>query len=279
MRISMITHMFMKAATMIDMMLYPLLMCVPFAVLVGPVGSVLVWRRSSFLSDVIAHMGVLAFAISEITGFPVVYVSVVVSIVVAIILERSPDFIPKDAWLAGVSSLGISVGLVLLSIGGGSHNFEHIFWGELFVVDSKDVIAFMVFASFLVMHLIIFWKSLMLVIFHEQLAALDGVPVRLVKTIISVVSGVVVALCLKIMGVLLTGALFVLPSIGVRFFNVTPERHVVSAVILIVLSFVIGILISLNFDVIVAPWIIIALIVLNFAAFFIKKGIDIRGEK
>ncbi|MCP5322833.1 MAG: metal ABC transporter permease [Candidatus Paracaedibacteraceae bacterium] len=264
---------------MIDMMLYPLLMCIPLAVLVGPVGSVLVWRRSSFLSDVIAHMGVLAFAISEITGLPIIYVSIIVSILIAIILERSPAFIPKDAWLAGVSSLGISVGLVLLSIGGGGHNFEHIFWGELFVVDLKDVIAFMVFASFLVMHLIVFWKSLMLVIFHEQLAALDGIPVRLVKMIISIVSGVVIALCLKIMGLLLTGALFVLPSIGIRFFNIAPEKHVLSTVILITLSSVLGISISVGFDVIVAPWIIIALIVLNFAAFFIKKGIDIIGEK
>lgn len=264
---------------MIDVILYPLLLSIPLALLAGPVGSILVWRRSSFLADVVSHMGILAFAISEMTQTPILMVSVCVSTLVAILLEWAPTFIPKDAWLAGVSSLGIAIGLLLLSSGGGAHGFEHVFWGDMFALTQGDITIFAIATGFLGMHLIVFWKSLVLIMFHEELAVLDGVPVKFVKGVNNVIAGVVIALSLKVMGVLMTGALFVLPSIGLRFLNLTPERHIMGAIAYVFLAFVFGVFISVQTDAIAAPWIIFALIVANFVIIFLKKGIDIRYEK
>jgi zinc transport system permease protein len=268
-----------KDVNMTEIILYPLLLSIPLALLVGPVGSILVWRRSSFLADVVSHMGILAFAIAEITQLPILIVSVCVSTLVALMLEWAPSFIPKDAWLAGVSSLGISIGLLLLSSGGAGHGFDHVFWGDMFALTQYDIIVFGIATGFLGMHLIVFWRSLVLIMFHEELAILDGVPVRFVKGVNNVIAGVVIALSLKVMGVLLTGALFVLPSIGLRFLNLTPERHVLGAITFVFLAFVAGVIVSVQTDAIAAPWIIFALVVLNFAVIFLKKGIDIRREK
>lgn len=262
-----------------EILLYPLLLSIPLAVLIGPVGSILVWRRSSFLADVVSHMGILAFAISELTQLPILGVSVCVSTLVAVMLEWAPSFIPKDAWLAGVSSLGISVGLLLLSSNGSGHSFDHVFWGDMFALTQNDIVVFAIATGFLGMHLIVFWKSLVLIMFHEELAVLDGVPVRFVKFVNNVIAGSVIALSLKVMGVLLTGALFVLPSIGLRFLNLTPERHIIGAMIFVFASFVFGVVVSVQTDAIAAPWVIFALTVLNFAVIFLKKGIDKGDEK
>jgi len=264
---------------MIELLLYPLLLSIPLAVLIGPVGSILVWRRSSFLSDVIAHMGILAFALAEILQWPILPVSMCVSVGIACLLEWAPSFVPKDAWLAGLSSFGIAVGLILLSALNVGGNFDHVFWGDMFSLTLMDVVIVSIAAGFLGMHLIVFWKSLLLIIFHEQLAVLDGVPVPFIKVITNIVAGVVIALCLKVMGVLLAGALFVLPSVGMRYLNLSPERHIVGTVVLILLSFIVGLGMSFECDVIVAPCVIISLIFLNFTLFFIKKGIDSRPEK
>lgn len=275
-----VKDMFMgQGVSMTDIILYPLLLSIPLALLVGPVGSVLVWRRSSFLADVVSHMGILAFAIAEITQLPILMVSVGVSTMVALMLEWAPSFIPKDAWLAGVSSLGISLGLLLLSSSGSGHGFDHVFWGDMFALTPYDISVFGIATGFLGMHLIVFWKSLVLIMFHEELAILDGVPVRFVKGVNNVIAGVVIALSLKVMGVLLTGALFVLPSIGLRFLNLTPERHVMGAIVLVFIAFVSGVIMSVQTDAVAAPWIIFALFVLNFVLIFLKKGIDIRREK
>lgn len=268
-----------KGVVMSEMLLYPLLISIPLAVLIGPVGSILVWRKSSFLGDVVSHMGILAFAISEMTQWPILGVSAGVSVLVAVVLEWAPSVIPRDAWLSGVSSLGIAIGLMLLTHGTSSHGVEHVFWGDILTLNVQDLTIVTIAAGFLGMHLIVFWKSLMLVIFHEHLASLDGIPVRFVKFVTNVIAGIVIALSLKVMGVLLTGALFVLPSIGLRFVNLTPERHMLGAVVLILLSFVLGIYASTQLDMSVAPWVIFTLIVLNFVIIFIKKGIDIRCEK
>lgn len=264
---------------MIEMLLYPLLISIPLAVLIGPVGSILVWRKSSFLGDVVSHMGILAFAISEISQWPIIAVSVGVSVLVAVVLEWAPSVIPRDAWLSGVSSLGIAIGLMLLSHGASSRGVEHVFWGDILTLSVQDLTIVTIAAGFLGMHLIVFWKSLMLVIFHEHLALLDGIPVRFIKFVTNVIAGTVIALSLKVMGVLLTGTLFVLPSIGLRFTNLSPERHMFCAVGLILISFVLGICASMQLDMSVAPWVIFSLIALNFVIIFIKKGIDIRREK
>jgi zinc transport system permease protein len=268
-----------KGVSMSEILLYPLLLSIPLAVLIGPVGSILVWRRSSFLADVVSHMGILAFAISEVTQLPILAVSICVSTLVSVALEWAPSFIPKDAWLAGVSSLGISIGLLLLSSNGSSHSFDHVFWGDMFALTQNDIVVFAIATGFLGMHLIVFWKSLVLIMFHEELAVLDGIPVRFVKFVNNVIAGVVIALSLKVMGVLLTGALFVLPSIGLRFLNLTPERHIIGAMVMVFTSFVVGVGISVQTDAIAAPWVIFALVVLNFSVIFLKKGIDIRREK
>lgn len=264
---------------MSEILLYPLLLSIPLAVLIGPVGSILVWRRSSFLADVVSHMGILAFAISELTQLPILGVSICVSILVAVAIEWAPLFIPKDAWLAGVSSLGISMGLLLLSSNGSSHSFDHVFWGDMFALTQNDIVVFAIATGFLGMHLIVFWKSLVLIMFHEELAILDGVPVRFVKFVNNVIAGVVIALSLKVMGVLLTGALFVLPSIGLRFLNLTPERHIIGAMVMVWISFVFGVLVSVQTDAIAAPWVIFAIIFVNFVFIFLKKGIDKGAEK
>lgn len=268
-----------KGVVMIEMILYPLLISIPLAVLIGPVGSILVWRKSSFLGDVVSHMGILAFAISELTQLPILGVSVGVSVLVSVILEWAPHTIPRDAWLSGVSSLGIAIGLMLLTQGSASHGVEHVFWGDILTLNVQDLTIVTIAAGFLGMHLIVFWKSLMLVIFHEHLASLDGVPVKFVKFVTNVIAGIVIALSLKVMGVLLTGALFVLPSIGLRFLNLSPERHMLGAVGLIIIAFVLGICVAFTLDMSMAPWVIFTLISLNIAIIFIKKGIDIWCEK
>lgn len=267
-----------KGVIMIEVLLYPLLLSLPLAVLIGPVGSILVWRRSSFLADVVSHMGILAFAISELTQMPILAVSICVSTLVAVALEWAPSFVPKDAWLAGVSSLGISIGLLLLTSNGSSHSFDHVFWGDMFALTQNDIVVFTIATGFLGMHLMVFWKSLVLIMFHEELAILDGVPVRFVKLVNNVIAGVVIALSLKVMGVLLTGALFVLPSIGLRFLNLTPERHIFGAMAMVFASFVFGVLISVQTDAIAAPWVVFALVVLNITIIFLKRGLTIVAK-
>ncbi len=248
---------------MTNLILYPILASLPLALLAGPVGSILIWRRSSFLSDVIAHMGILAFAISEITGWSLWGVSTAVSAIIALLLERSPSWLPKDAWLSSLSSFGIALGLLLLTFTTNSQGIEHVFWGDMFMLSAKEIMVLYGITGFVCMHLIVFWPSLMLVIFQPQLAHLDGVPVRFITFVVNFTIGVAIALCLKIMGVLLTGAIFVLPSIALKQLRLSPEKHVLYAVFLICISCLSAIILTTTYDLALAPIIVLLLVILN----------------
>lgn len=259
---------------MVDIILLPLLVSLPLAVLTGGVGTILVWRRSSFLSDVVAHMGILAFAMSEFMGWPIIPVALGVALGAGLLLEFQPKYIPKDGWLASISAVGIGLGVIILSVSQHPSAIESVFLGDMLALTAADVLIFWIAAVFLCVHLKVLWKSLLLVLFHEQLARLDGIPVRWIKLGVTLISSVAVALSLKLMGVLLTGALFVLPSIGLRRFNLSPLRQALAAMGSVIGASVLGICSALVLDMPIAPLIAISVVILNVLLIPVKKGID-----
>jgi zinc transport system permease protein len=263
---------------MLDIIAYPLLVSIPLSLLVGPVGALLVWRKSSFLTDVIAHMGIMAYVFSEVLNLPVLWVSIALSIGISLLLEWGPKFIPKDAWLASIASFGLALGVLLLSMLGSMQDVEHLFWGDLFVLTAADVSVFSILAAFLGMNIWVCWRYFLLIIFHEDLAKLDGVPVRFIKLIFNIVVGSVVAMSLKVIGILLASALFVLPAVGLRFLMLGHKLHIIFSVVLIMFSIWLGLGAAITIDAAAAPLIIIALLILNLTALLVKKGIDRRSE-
>ena len=101
------------------------------------------------------------------------------------------------------------------------------------------------------------WRPLLAITVHADLAQVEGVRVWWVSGIYMVLIAVMVAVAMKIVGVLLLTALLLIPAASARQFARTPEHMAVLAVVFGSLALVGGMVASLQLDTPAGPSIVV----------------------
>jgi zinc transport system permease protein len=124
--------------------------------------------------------------------------------------------------------------------------------------------------------LIYIWRPLLSLAVHEDLAAAEGVSVERIKLIFVIILALVVAIAIKIVGVLLTIAFLIMPASVARPLSETPEQMAVFAAIFGTLSVALGLFLSVSFDTPGGPSIVLVLALFFVAAIFPSM---LRGQR
>jgi zinc transport system permease protein len=106
------------------------------------------------------------------------------------------------------------------------------------------------------------WRPLLALSLHEDLAAAEGVSVDRVKLTFMIVLALVVAIAIKIVGVLLTIAFLIIPAAAARPLSETPEQMAFFAAIFGMLSVAMGLFVSISIDTPGGPSIVLVLSIL-----------------
>jgi zinc transport system permease protein len=114
-------------------------------------------------------------------------------------------------------------------------------FGDILAVSAMDVMVIGAVAAFGLAALAFLWRPLLRIAIHEETAAVEGVPVVAVRIGFMVLLAVVVAVALKVVGILLVTALLVIPAAAARRFAATPEGMAVIAAAIGALSVLGGI--------------------------------------
>ncbi|HIC29857.1 MAG TPA: hypothetical protein EYO85_10550, partial [Rhodospirillales bacterium] len=73
------------------------------------------------------------------------------------------------------------------------------------------------------------WHPLLAATVDEELALVEGVPVKAVNLAFMLLLAVIVALAMKVVGILLVTSLIIIPAATARRFSTTPEQMAVIA--------------------------------------------------
>jgi zinc transport system permease protein len=103
------------------------------------------------------------------------------------------------------------------------------------------------------------WKPLVRLSLHEDLATAEGINPRFSRAAFDFLLAVVIAVAMKIVGVLLVMAFLVVPAVAARPLSATPERMAALAAAAAILGVILGLWLSLSTDVPGGPSIVIAL--------------------
>jgi zinc transport system permease protein len=103
---------------------------------------------------------------------------------------------------------------------------------------------------------------------HEELAAAEGVQAQRTKLMFVALLAMVVAIAIKIVGVLLTIAFLIMPSAAARPLSESPEQMALFAAIFAMLAVAVGLFASITFDTPGAPSIVLVLVAIFAAAIF-----------
>ncbi len=235
------------------------------AAVAGPLGSFVIWRRMAFFGDTLAHSALLGVAAGFAIGIGGNAGIVVVCLGVAVLLVT----LRRDRRLAGDTVLGIlshgalALGLVALAfIDRGKVNLQALLFGDILSVTPSDIAWIYGGGAAVAAALVWLWRPLLAATVDEELATVEGVPVTAVGFAYMIMLAAVVALSMKVVGVLLVTALLIIPAAAARCLARSPERMAVLASATGCLAVAWGLFGSLAFDAPSGPSIVVAALAL-----------------
>ena len=187
------------------------------ALLAPMIGTFLVLRRLSLFADSLAHVALAGVAIGILTGIYPVATAVVTCIVAAVIIEklRSDRKMYGDAALSLFLSGSLAVALVLISLAHGFNvNLFSYLFGSITAVEPTDIYIILGLAALVMLLIKLFYKELFYISFDEQAAKVSGLPVRQLNLLLMSLAAVTVALSMRVVGILMVGALMVIPVLS-----------------------------------------------------------------
>lgn len=238
------------------------------AAVAGPLGCFVVWRRMAFFGDALAHSALLGVALGFLAGVsPMIGVVILCLVFAALLVAIEARARVAHDTLIGIFAHGaLSLGLVALAFMERLRvDLIGLLFGDVLAVTRADVAAIYLGGAVVIAGLAMLWRPLLASTVHEDLARVDGHSPRLLRLALIVLLAVVVAIAMRIVGVMLITAMLIVPAAAARRLARTPEAMAIGAALLGALAVIAGIMGSLAFDTPSGPSIVVAAITL-FAA-------------
>jgi len=244
-----------------DFLLFALLAGIGVALVAGPLGSFAVWRRMAYFGDTLAHSALLGIAFGLLLDINLSLAVTLGCLLLALLLVllQQNRFIATDTLLGILSHSTLALGLVCVSMLGDTRiDLMAYLFGDLLSANLNDVITIYAVAAFVITSLLWLWKPLLAITVHEDLARVEGVPVTAVRTALMLLMALVIAIAMKVVGVLLITALLIIPAAASRRLSQTPEQMAIIASLIGCCSVLAGLAASFFWDTPAGPSVVLS---------------------
>ena len=240
----------------------------------APIGCLMVWQRLAFLSDTLGHAAVMGVGLGLLLQFPPIFgvLAVVLLIVASLSQVININNALSETTLAIISNTGLAAGLILLGVlPSNTVSIEAILFGELLAVTLTDLGMIFITTLVLVILLIRHWRSFVAVSVSREIAQAEGIRVRKIQLLMYLMIALLIAVMMKVMGVMLIAAMLVIPTSSARILSSSPERMVIISALYGITALVGGIFGSFQFDWQAGPSIVLSATSLLVLTLFIVR--------
>ncbi|MBT8414514.1 MAG: metal ABC transporter permease [Boseongicola sp.] len=224
----------------------------------APLGCFVVWRRMAYFGDATAHAAILGVALALAFNISVFLGVLTVSILVAtLVAQLSGRGFAMDTLLGVMAHASLAIGLVAVSfLSGVRVDLMAFLFGDILAVSSADLAVIWSGALAVLVLLIWRWDALLTATMSPELARAGGLDPDREQLVLSIILAIVVAVALKVVGVILITAMLIIPAAAARPLARTPETMAILAALIAVLSAVGGLQMSLLADTPAGPSIV-----------------------
>ncbi|BDW96304.1 zinc ABC transporter permease [Thalassospira tepidiphila] len=247
------------------------------AIVCGPFGAFIVWRRMAFFGDMLAHTALLGVALGLLIGVDVRIGMIATCLAAALILAygQRQSRIGSDTVLGMLAHSTLALGMVALAfVQGVAVDLMAYLFGDILAVNTGDILLLAVGGAFALGILAWMWRPLLALTVSPEIAAAESIPVERLRLIFMLLMALVIGMAIKIVGVLLITALLIVPAASARFFARTPEQMAIGAGLFGAASVLAGISLSWHVDTPAGPSIVI-----SAAAIFVASGIVMSAKR
>lgn len=231
------------------------------ALVAGPFGAFVVWRRLAYFGDTLAHSALLGVALGFLLNVNLTIGIFVVCQILAVLLFASQfqRHLASDTMLGIFAHGALSLGLVSLAFMDDVRiDLVAYLFGDILAISTADLVWIFSAGGIALAGLILLWRPLLAITIHEDLARVEGIAVDRVNWMFLGLIALTVAIMMKVVGMLLVTALLIIPAATARRFSGTPEMMAVVAVLVGCLDVCLGLFGSYRFDTPSGPSIVVA---------------------
>jgi zinc transport system permease protein len=250
------------------------------ALVAGPLGCFIVWRRLAYFGDTLSHSALLGVALALILQVNITAAVFAVSALVALSLlglQRRAS-LSSDSLLGLLAHSSLALGLVALAfLPSVRVDLMGFLFGDILAVSIPDLAVIYLGGAAVALVLAFVWRPLFAATVNYELAEAEGMRPDRANVIFMLLMATVIAISMKIVGVLLITALLIIPAATARRVALGPEAMALIAALLGVVSVVAGLFGSLEWDTPSGPSIVVAALILFLLALLPAAGI-LRGR-
>lgn len=231
------------------------------AAVTGPMGSFIVWRRMAYFGDTMAHSAILGVAIALMLSIsPIVgvfAVAVFAALVLALLQRRGT--LSADSLLGLLSHSALALGLVLVSVLPNVRiDLMSLLFGDILAVSVTDLAVIYGGGTLVLAVLAWLWRPMLAGTISEDIARAEGFHPERTRLIFMVLLASLIAIAMKILGVMLITAMLIIPATAARRISRSPEQMALFAALAGIAAVLLGLWASLNFDTPSGPSIVVA---------------------
>ena len=235
------------------------------ALIAGPLGCFIVWRRLSYFGDTLSHSALLAVVIAYALNFNIILSVFIISSLISLFLLylQKRTNLPNDALLGLLAHSVLAIGLVILGLLSFIRvDLMGLLFGDILAVNFNDILIVWIGGIIVLILLIVIWKPLFAGTVNLELAKAEGMKSELASTIFTLLIASVIAISIKIVGILLITGLLIIPASASRNLSSTPVQMAIIASIVGSISVILGLYSSLAWNTSSGPTILTVALVI-----------------
>ena len=239
------------------------------ALVAGPLGCFVVWRRLAYFGDTLSHAALLGVALAFLFEINITLAVFAVSVLIslALLLLQKRATLSSDALLGLLSHSALALGLVALAFMTWVRmDLMGLLFGDILAVSKIDIAVIWAGGLIVLAVLTLIWRPLFAATVSAELAEAEGMHPDRANLVFMILMATVIAMSIKIVGVLLITAMLIIPAATARRFASGPEQMAIFASLAGMAAIVLGLEGSLRWDTPSGPSIVVAALALFLVA-------------
>lgn len=230
------------------------------AVVAGPLGCFVVWRRMAYFGATLSHSALLGVALGLLIGIDAmlgVAIQCFLVVPLLILLERTSP-LSTDSQLGILAHGTLALGLVIFGFMTWVRvDLTSYLFGDILAVSTSDIAIIYGAGAVILAVLAWQWRALLAASVNAEIAAAEGLRPERAKIIFMFLVAAVIAIGMKVAGVLLILSFLIIPPAAARAWAATPEGMAVGAIVAGVVATVLGLNASRLWDTPSGPSIVV----------------------